>query len=390
MFGQNNSERTAEDASQSAHDVGVLDVIAPLLQRVRLLIAAPLAMGVLAVAISYLVPPTFTARTTFLPPQQQQSTAVSALASLGQLSGLAGAAAGLRSPADQYVSLMQSVTVLDRVIDRFGLVKAYESELRVDARLELARRTRLAAGKKDGMISVEVDDEDPKRAAEIANFYVEALRSLVGGLALTEAQQRRVFFEEQLKATRTALDRAQQALASSGFSSGSLRAEPRTSAESYARLRAEVSAAEVQLQALRQSRADTATEVVQQRARLEALRAQLTLTESGGGRPENAEYIGKYREFKYQEALLDLFSKQYELARLDESKDGALVQVVDPALEPERKSKPRRGVIGVLTSLVTFGALCLWVVGREQWRRLHADPAQHQRLVRLRAALMRR
>jgi uncharacterized protein involved in exopolysaccharide biosynthesis len=389
VFANDVSEKT-EGADEIGQETSMLEIVGPLLRHLRLLVLAPLAAGALAIALTYLLTPVFTAKTTFLPPQQQQSATVAALASLGQLSGLAGAAAGLRSPADQYISLMQSVTVLDRVIDQFELMRVYDAKLRIDARMELTERTRISAGKKDGMISIEVDDEDPKRAAQLANFYVEALRTLVGGLAITEAQQRRTFFETQLSSTRTALSRAQGALESSGFNSGSLRAEPRTSAESYARMRAESAAAEVQLQALRQSRADTAAEVIQQRALLAALRSQLDRTERAEDRPESSDYIGKYREFKYQEMLLDLFSKQYEMARLDESKEGALVQVIDLALVPERKSRPRRGVTGALTSVVVFATLCIWIIGRAHLRRMQADPIQRRRLDRLRADLVRR
>jgi len=329
--------------------ISLFEVVALLRQHLKVLIAAPLAAGMLALGITYLIAPTFTATTTFLPPQQQQSAAASVLASLGPLAGLAGSAGGIRTPADQYVALMQSVTVSDRLIDQFKLMDEYDVKFRMDARKELTNNVRMNVGKKDGLITVEVDDKSPQRASDMANRYVEELRRLTGSLAVTEAQQRRLFFEHQLQQTRDKLTAAQLALQSSGFSQGAIKAEPKAAAEGYARMRAEVTAAEVRLQAMRGSLADDTPEVRVQLATLVALRSQLARLEQATDAKGGPDYVGKYREFKYQETLFDLFARQYELARVDESREG-LVQVVDGALPPERKSKPKRAIIAVSTT----------------------------------------
>ncbi len=246
-------DRATSQPVDDDEDAGIdlLDLALPLLQHWKLLAIAPLLAGTLALGITYLVKPTYTSRTVFLPPQQQQSAAASAIASLGALSSLAGAAAGIKSPADQYVALLQSTTVADRLIDEFKLMQVYDREYRFEARKELAENARVSLGKKDGLITVEVDDVDPQRAADIANRHVDELRRLSAQLALTEAQQRRVFFEAQLKKTRDELTAAQQALQASGFNPGALKAEPKAAAEGYARLKAEVTAAEVRLQTMR-------------------------------------------------------------------------------------------------------------------------------------------
>jgi len=145
--------------------VSLLDLAIPLVEHWKLWILGSLSIGLVALGIAFLMTPFFTARTSFLPPQHQQSGMASALASLGGLAGLAGVASGLKSPADQYVALMQSVSATDRLIDQFELMQVYESKYRFEARRELERNTRIAIGKKDGLISVEVDDESPQRAA---------------------------------------------------------------------------------------------------------------------------------------------------------------------------------------------------------------------------------
>ncbi len=352
--------------------VSLWELAEVLRQHLVLLIVGPLLAGVAGLGIAFLLTPTFTARTSLIPPQQQQSAAASALASLGALSGLAGAAGAVRTPSDQYVALMQSTTVADRLIDKFDLIQAYDAKLRVDARRELNSRSRFQVGKKDGLIVIEVDDEDPRRAAEMANQYVEELRRMTTVLAVSEAQQRRAFFETQLKNTRDQLVRAQQALQASGFNQGALRAEPRAAAEGYARLKAETTAAEVRLQTLRDRLSDNAVEVQQQQATLNALRSQLARLEQAGEAAGSAatgpDYISKYREFKYQETLFELFSRQYELARVDEAREGALIQVVDPALPPERKSKPKRAQIALASTAGAFFVLCVLVLARHFWR----------------------
>jgi uncharacterized protein involved in exopolysaccharide biosynthesis len=250
----------------------------------------------------------------------------------------------------------------DRIVDHFKLMDVYGVKFRVDARKELASNVHIGLGKKDGLISVQVDDKSPQRAADVANQYVEELRRLTASLAVTEAQQRRVFFERQLQASRDRLVQAQQALQSSGFNPGALKAEPKAAAEAYARLKAEATSAEVRLQMLRGSLADGTPEVQQQQAELAALRGQLARSERASGSTDGPDYVSKYREFKYQESLFELYARQFELARVDESREGALIQVLDVATPPERKSRPRRGVIAISAMLAAFSASAIFAV----------------------------
>lgn len=328
----------------------------------RLMVAVPLLAGLVALGVTYVVRPVFTARASLLPPQQQQSAAAAALASLGNLGGgLAGAAAAARNPAEQYASLMVSRVALDRIVDRFQLMSVYEADFRVDARRELERNTRIGVGKKDGLITIEVDDHDPQRSADIANAFVDELRSLTSTLAISEAQQRRRFFENLLKETRDELTKAQAALEGSGVGQGLLRAEPKSAAEGYARLKAEVTATEVRLQALLGRLTPAAPEVVQTEATLGALREKLRQQEaSGAAAGQRTDYIGRYREYKYQETLFDLFSRQYELARVDESREGPLIQVLDAAVRPEKRSWPRRALTAIVSTAGTAVVLALY------------------------------
>lgn len=326
------------------------------------IIASSVVAGLLGYGGASLLKPVYTAHAVVIPPQQQQGAAAGALSSLGALAGLAGlTGGGGKSSIEQYIALLQSVTVSDRIIDRFKLMQVYDEEFRSDARKELLKNVIISAGKKSGLILVDVDDHDPKRAADMANAYVDELRVVTNELAVSEAQQRRKFFEQKLEETKSRLTSAQVALQGSGFDAATLRAEPKAVAEGYAKLRAEVTAAAVRLQTLRNSLADTSPEVRQQQAQLTALRAELAKLEqvesSGHQNQQDAGYIGRYREYKYQETLFELYAKQFEMARLDESREGAIVQVVDAAMMPDKKSKPKKSVYAVGFALL--GALLM-------------------------------
>lgn len=344
-----------EDSDQDG--ASLADLSGVLVAQWKTLLVGSMAAALIGLGCSWIMPKTYLARTVIMPPQQQQQNMAGALSSLGALAGLAGAA-GLKNTTDQYIALMQSSTVSDRLIDRFGLMKAYQEEFRVDARKELLKNVFIGAGKKDGLITIEVEDRDPDKAAKMANAYVDELRLMTNTLAVSEAQQRRKFFELKMNETKSALTQAQIALQSSGVSPGLLKAEPKAAAEGYARIRAEVTAAEVRLQTLLQMLTERSPEVQQQRAQLDALRTELARQERKGSQQEDAEYIGRYRDYRYQETLFEIFAKQYELARTDEAREGALIQVVDVATEPEKKYKPKRWIfaaVGFALGFLVFG-----------------------------------
>jgi uncharacterized protein involved in exopolysaccharide biosynthesis len=372
-------------------EISLLDLLQTVVENLRLLVLGPLAVGVVALGISFGIEPTFTAKTQFLPPQQQQSSAAALLQSLGSLGGLAGAASGLKNPSDQYLAFMKSQTVADAMIERFKLTDRYEAKTRTDARLALAGSTRITAGK-DGLIAVEVDDKDPAFAAQLANAYVEELRKLLGRLAVTEAQQRRLFFEKQVQEAKTSLAEAEKELGATGVSAATLKSSPVAAVEAVARLKGSITAQEVKLGSMRGYLTDSAPEFKQALVELATLRAELAKAEKNEpvaqGRGQDS-YIDRFREFKYRETLYELFVRQYELARVDEAREGAVIQVVDVAQAPERKSKPKKAMIAVVATLAAGFALLLFVFVRQALRNAGQDQEAAQKLSQLKAAWQR-
>ena len=355
-------------------EIDLLDLLQTVVDNLRLLILGPLVAGMAALGISFAIAPTFTAQTSFLPPQQQQGMAASMLASLGALGGLAGAASGIKNPNDQYVAFLKSNSVEDALIDRFDLMSRYKAEYRSIARKTLEANVKISSGK-DGLITVAVDDKDPKTAADIANAHVQELTRLMGRLAVTEAQQRRQFFEKQLQQTQEKLTQAEQAVKATGITTNVLKANPVSAVAAVAALQAQITAQEVKLGAMRGYLAETAPDFKQALNELVILRNQLaklsidSVTKAGSERSADQNgYIGKYREFKYQETLFELFAKQFEMAKVDESREGATIQVLDKAEPPELKSKPKKALIAVVSTLAAGFALLLFVFIRQALR----------------------
>jgi len=373
-------------------EISLLDLLHTIVDNLRLLVIGPLTVGFLALVYSFTIPPTYTAKTQFLPPQQQQSAAASMLASLGGLGGLAGAVGAIKNPADQFLAYMKSVTVQDALIERFKLIERYEAKTKTDARLALTGSVRVASGK-DGLISVEVDDKDPKFAAELANAHVEELGTLLGKIATTEAQQRRLFFEKQLTQAKQKLIQSEIELRSTGVSGGVLKSNPASAVAAVAGLQAGVTAQEVKLGAMRSYLAETAPEFKQALNELAVLKTQLAKQEkdtpASNKMTDQGDYVSKYREFKYNETLFELFTKQFEIAKVDESREGAVIQILDAAQPPERKSKPKKAFIAITTTLAAGFALLLFVFIRQALRNARKHQESANKLSQIKASWKR-
>lgn len=367
-------------------EVSLIDLLQVFADNLRLLVLGPVIAGLLALGITFSIVPTFTATTKFMPPQQQQSGAAAMLAGLGALGGLAGAAGGLKNPADQYVAFLKSNSVQDALIDRFKLIDRFETKFREDTRSALALGVQIASGK-DGLISIDTSDKDPIFAAELANAYVEELGKLLSRLAVTEAQQRRLFFEKQLNNAKNNLIKAEQTLKSSGVNSSALKANPIAAVEGLAKLKAGITSQEIKVSSMRGYLSESAPDFKQAQVELSAMRGQMARAEKE--EPEaiagssNSDYITKFRDFKYHETLFELFAKQYEMAKVDESREGAVIQVLDVAQTPERKSKPKKALIAMMSALATGFALLLFIFIRQAFRGAAQTEQTAQKMNRL-------
>jgi len=392
------SESAGAFQSPEADDeISLLDLAIVVAKHKRLILGVPFAVGIIAAIISLLMTPIYTGTAKLLPPQQSQSSATALLSQLGALSGLAGAAVGIKNPNDLYVAMLKSRTVADSLIQRFKLQALYEAEYMVDARKALDKASEITSGK-DGVITIEVEDEDPKRAAGLANAYVEELEKLTQTLGVSEASQRRLFFENQLKTTKSGLADAEIALQKTQEQTGLINLDEQGKAiiEAVATVRAQIAAREIQLRVMRSFATDRNPDLVRSEQELNGLRAQLAKLERtnavGQGDifvptrkvPEaGLEYLRRLRDVKYQETIFELMAKQYELARMDEAKDASLIQILDKAIEPEKRSRPKRFLIVILTVLIAAFLAVLWAFVKEGLESVRRDPERSGRIADL-------
>jgi tyrosine-protein kinase Etk/Wzc len=394
------------EAPGAGHEVSLFDVLTQLTYR-KWLIAKVTATAMLTgVTMCLVLPVRYTATTKIMPPQQTQSTAsmmMNQLANIGagSLAAVAGGGLGLKNPNDIYVGLLNSRPIADAVIYRFGLVRAYRAKDMTAARNRLAHET-VVVSEKTGFIAVSVTDKDKRRVAEMANAYTDELRILTKNLAMTEASQRRLFYEEQLKQAKEILVGAEVSFQQVQQRKGlvQLDAQAKAMIESLALLRAQVTAREVEVQALRSYSTEHNPELKLAEGELSSLRAEGArmeqrnhssgFTDLGLGDVPGAgmEYLRAEHELKYRQAMFDLLLKQYDAAKLDESKDAAIIQVVEPAIEPDRRSSLKPPLMILLFTLGGAFAGCLLALLLWWKECLQSDPRMAKQLGTLRSAFV--
>lgn len=377
-------------AVEDDDEISLLDLAIVLAKFKKLILGLPVLVGVLTVGATLLMTPIFTATTAILPPQQSQSGASALLGQLGGLAGIAGAAAGIKNPSDLYVGMLKSRTVADAMIARFDLVNYYEAELTQDARKSLEGVSSFTAGK-DGIITISVDDKDPELAAKMANAYVEELNKLTEVLAVTEASQKRLFFERQMVDARDRLVAAEIEARSAMERGGlaSIDAQGQAMIGVTARLRGQISVKEVEIGAMRAFAAEENPRLKAAQQELLALQTELARIEgasalregqAGAESSAGATNLQLLRNVKYYETLYQMLAQQFELAKIEEAKDSALIQVLDTAIPPERKSKPKRALIVILAVLAAGFVAVLIAFMKEAALRAAEDPESAERM----------
>lgn len=363
-----------DDPGVEQEGVDIVEIVIVLAKRKKAIFGMALAAALISAGVSLKLPSTYEASVKLLPPQQAQSSSSMLLSQLGGLAGVAGASA-IKNPADIYVAMLKSRTVADRVIDHFSLQSHYQSPSREKTRGRLETSTSISAGK-EGLITVQVEDEDQKLVASIANSYVDELLQLTKTLAVTEAAQRRLFYQQELEHAKNNLVKAEIALKGAMDQHGviSVDTEGRAQLETIARLRAEVTAKDIALNSMKAFVTPNHPEYRRTEEALSSLKAELSRLENGrrdSGTSDNApqadstngiKNIQLLRDVKYYETLYELLAKQYEAARLDEAKDPGVIQVLDPAVMPERRSKPKRTLIVLFSTLLAAIATMVFVL----------------------------
>jgi uncharacterized protein involved in exopolysaccharide biosynthesis len=330
-----------ETNSQERKDINLLDLLIVILKEKKMILGVTFSFTLITVVVAFLMAPVYRAETTILPSHQYRSDLAYQLLSefTGGATRILGNDLGLNNPGDIYVGMIRSRTVYDRIIERFNLKEEYGTEYLDDAREELDESVTMETSG-EGMIVLSVEDRDPRRAADMANAFVEELKELLQVIAVTEASKRRLFFEEQLKQSRENLVRAEETMRDFQERTGAIKIEDQTAAviESISELRAQVAAKEVELKVMRTYATPRNPDLQRVEEELRGMREQLERLEArDGNKPDplmptakmpkmGTDYIRNLRELKFHETLYELMAKQYEMARVDEARDAAVIQ----------------------------------------------------------------
>ena len=356
-----------------------LEVVASLMIRRKLLLWVAISGAIVSAATVCLLPPRYTATATIVPPAKPQSTAA---ALMGQLSSMTGAltgsssSLGMKDPADMYIGILKSRTIADDLVKRYQLATVYGCKTAADARRTLQEHVSFSSGK-DSLLKISVEEKDPALAANLANGFIDALQHQNDRLAVTESAQRRLFFERSLQGQKRTLANAEEQLKTVQQQTGLIHAPAQAEAtiRSIAQLRAEITVKEVEAARVRLIATAENPQLRGVETELASLRTQLGRMQSQTGDSVNDPLVptGKapdaslklmraMREVKYQEAIFELLSKQYEAAKIDEARESQVIQVVDAATVPDRKSGPPRGIITILGALSAFITACIYVL----------------------------
>lgn len=378
--GASQGEEKSQRFDHSSAEVGIDSIQVALLlwQNKKTIFRIAVATSFLtALIVFFVLKATYTANAVFLPPQSPPGSAMSQVAGqLGSL-GAIGALGGLKSPGDVYIGILGSRTIADALIQRFDLQRVYKTKRLSDTEKELKGNTKFVYGK-DSLVVISVEDRDPRRAANLANGYLDSLREQNGRLALTDSAQRRVFFEQQLVREKDALADAEVELKRTQEQTGIIApvGQAEVAIEAIQQLRAQITSRQVELSVLQQGATNQNPAVVRTQAEIENLQEQLRKLESDSSQrnpgsvqaptskvPDlTLQYIRKLREVKYHETLFQLLARQYEQARLDESREAPLLQVVDKAIVPDKKSGPHRALLVLAGMFVGLVAGAVWVI----------------------------
>jgi tyrosine-protein kinase Etk/Wzc len=402
-------QHLAERANSPRYEeenISLLDVLIILAERKKIILAIMIAVTMLAAIVSLLLPKRYIATVTLLPPAQNTSLAAGFTSqlggSLGGMAALAGGGLGLKNPNDMLVAMLQSRVVEDAMVQRFGLMRVYHARYLSDARNSFERHVAVKGNGPDGLIHISVEDANPNRAAEIANGYVDQFRQLSAHLAIGEASQRRLFFEQQLEQAKDNLANAEESLKATEEKTGVIQLDSQAKAliGSAATLRAQITAEEVKIHSMRTFATDENAQLVRAQQELDGLQAQLAqLTRAGANREEGLiipkgqlseaglAYVRKLRDLKYHETIFEILARQFEIAKLDEARQGALIQVVDPAVVPDKRSFPKRTliVLGGLIGGFILGAF--WALFKAGLQRARSNSEMSEKIWALRRAI---
>lgn len=393
--------------TEEGNEISAIELATVLGEEKRLLFGLPFLAAITSIAITLSMPPIFTAKVSMLPSSAGSPAGGigTLLSEVGGLASIAGLSLGESGSNQTYIGILRSESAANLANERFGLMDRYELLYRDQLTEKLADIIQIEVDKKSQIITLTVDDKDPQFAADLANGYYDILLELQNRLAITQAQKKRAFFEDQFQKAKEQLANAEVNLSKVQEETGVLELETQANStiSALANVRAQIASKEVKLKALRSFATTNNPEYQQTLAELSGLQDQLRKLDANspkGGQSQRSfgdlsaaqlpktglEYVRALREVKYHQAIFEVMAKQFEFAKLEEAKEGNGLQLLDPAVKPERKTKPKRAQIVILATLAAGFIAILLAIFRGALRTNRLDPEQNEKIKQLKKA----
>lgn len=332
-------------------------------RRWRFVVGTAVAAAALTLGVAFVLPKWYTANAVILPPEESDLLSNMSLATRALTKFPAfGLLNDYFTPADVYKAVLGSRTVQEELVQRYELKKVYKKKSMELTLKDLAGNTKIKMNP-DGTIKVSVTDRDPKRAAAMANSYLEALDRFNVEKRNTTAQRTRMFLQTRTQETDSLLRTSEDALRR--YQERHRTVAPPNAGSADVQAAADVMSRKLMLQVrlgvLRGYLAENSDQVTQVKTELEQLERRLgTIPELQG------DLLRLIRDTKVYEQLYLLLTAELEQARIRETMNTPTVQILDPAVPPERQSKPRKGLLTVAAGLVAFLAAAGWVAASDR------------------------
>ena len=292
---------------------------------------------------------------------------------------------GLGGMGAVFIDILNSNFLVDRIIDRFNLMEEYNQKYRLSARKAVLKNFEAEIDTKgSGVITVSYKHNDPNRAAEILNAFIEELQKKTQDMSFSYEKQKRVFYESHLAESQRELVEAEEALMKYQQTTGAIALDKQTSKliDAMSDLRAQIAAKNSEIATLKSYLTSNNPRVKFAQSQLESIQRELkkleeeqkwtadrTLANEGmllaGEIPEaGLESQRLARNVNVARGKYEFMRGQYESARLGESSEFSTVAVIDPPLPPDYKDGPSRAKITLIGSFLGFFLPVGWISGK--------------------------
>lgn len=388
----------------------------------KTILLSVIIVSISAAGISLMIPKWFTAKTIILPPSDDNAgLGMSSLLNKLPIGGLNfGLGLGtISNEANRFLAILNSRTVLESVVKKFDLQKRFKKNTMAETRKQLKDLITVEINE-DGTLSIDVKSKTPwfsskqdeieakNLCTNIANYIVFKLDKMNSRLKGEKARNSRIFIEKRYNQNLKDLEKAEEALNKFQKQNGVIEITEQMKAliSAAAELKIKIISKEIELGVMKKYLDSSHSERQRLVFELDELQKKYDQIENGYGAkiagannssisdffaplnkmPDLAlQYFRLFREVKLQEALRQFLFPQYEQAKIQEKKDTPTLQVLDSAVLPELKSKPKRAIFVTIAASSTLLISILLILMYEQILRLKKyDPEKYHQIYSLR------